>query len=81
MIFRQDEALSQDLHLQQTPQLRLPSNAVVSNLAHGNDRARQYFTRTVSGRKSKAQALVRLRGQMVNIVSMTMKHRTEYRYP
>jgi transposase len=45
----------------------------------GNDRAREYFKRKVSEGKSKSQALVCLRRQMVNIVWMMMKHRTVYR--
>ena len=45
----------------------------------GNDKARAYFKRKVSEGKSKSQALVCLRRQMVNIVWMMMKHQTEYR--
>lgn len=45
----------------------------------GNDKAKEYFKRKVSEGKSKAQALVCLRRQMVNIVWMMMKHKTEYR--
>ena len=45
----------------------------------GNDKARVYFARKVSEGKSKSQALVCLRRQMVNIVWMMMKHGTEYR--
>jgi transposase len=45
----------------------------------GNDRARTYFKRKVSEGKSKSQALVCLRRQMVNIVWMMLKHRTIYR--
>ncbi len=47
----------------------------------GNERARLYFARKVSEGKSKAQALVCLRRQMVNVIWMMMKYRTEYRYP
>ena len=45
----------------------------------GNDKARTYFKRKVSEGKSKSQALVCLRRQMVNIVWMMMKHKTPYR--
>jgi len=45
----------------------------------GNDKARDYFKRKVSEGKSKSQALVCLRRQMVNIVWMMMKHKTIYR--
>lgn len=45
----------------------------------GNDKARTYFKKKVSQGKSKSQALVCLRRQMVNIVWMMMKHGTEYR--
>ena len=47
----------------------------------GNPAAQAYFKRKVSEGKSKSQALVCLRRQMVNIIWMMMKHRTEYRYP
>jgi len=47
----------------------------------GNDAARQYFKRKVSEGKTKAQALVCLRRQLVNVVWMMMKHKTEYVYP
>jgi transposase len=47
----------------------------------GNPAAQVYFKRKVSEGKSKSQALVCLRRQMVNIVWMMMKHRTEYIYP
>jgi transposase len=47
----------------------------------GNDAARCYFKRKVSEGKTKAQALVCLRRQLVNVVWMMMKHKTEYRYP
>ena len=45
----------------------------------GNDKARTYFKRKVSEGKSKSQALVCLRRQMVNIVWMMLKHKTMYR--
>src|SRR3990172_9265295 len=47
----------------------------------GNDAARVYFKRKISEGKTKAQALVCLRRQLVNVVWMMMKHRTEYRLP
>ena len=47
----------------------------------GNDAARIYFRRKISEGKTKAQALVCLRRQLVNVVWMMMKHKTEYRYP
>ena len=47
----------------------------------GNDAARQYFKRKVSEGKTKAQALVCLRRQLVNVVWMMLKHKTEYMYP
>ena len=47
----------------------------------GNDAARAYFKRKVSEGKTKAQALVCLRRQLVNVVWMMMKHKTEYHYP
>lgn len=47
----------------------------------GNHAAQAYFKRKVSEGKSKSQALVCLRRQIVNIVWMMMKHKTEYRYP
>ena len=47
----------------------------------GNDAARTYFKRKVSEGKTKAQALVCLRRQLVNVVWMMLKHKTEYRYP
>ena len=47
----------------------------------GNDAARTYFQRKVSEGKTKAQALVCLRRQLVNVVWMMLKHKTEYRYP
>jgi len=47
----------------------------------GNDAAKAYFKRKTSEGKTKAQALVCLRRQLVNVVWMTLKHRTEYVYP
>lgn len=47
----------------------------------GNDAARSYFRRKVSEGKTKAQALVCLRRQLVNVIWMMMKRRTEYHYP
>ena len=47
----------------------------------GNDAARTYFKRKISEGKTKAQALVCLRRQLVNVVWMMLKHRTKYRYP
>jgi transposase len=47
----------------------------------GNEAARIYFKRKISEGKSKSQALVCLRRQMVNIVWMMMKHKTEYHLP
>lgn len=44
----------------------------------GNEKARTYFKRKVSEGKSKAQALVCLRRQMVAIVWMMLKHKTVY---
>lgn len=45
----------------------------------GNDKARVYFKRKTSEGKSKSQALVCLRRQMVNIVWNMMKYKTVYR--
>ena len=45
----------------------------------GNDKARAYFQKKVSEGKSKNQALVCLRRQMVSIVWMMLKHQTTYR--
>ena len=45
----------------------------------GNDKARIYFKRKISEGKSKSQALVCLRRQMVNIVWNMLKYRTVYR--
>jgi transposase len=47
----------------------------------GNDAARTYFQRKISEGKTKAQSLVCLRRQLVNVVRMLMKHKTEYRWP
>lgn len=47
----------------------------------GNNAARNYFKKKISEGKTKSQALVCLRRQMVNIVWMMMKHKTEYVYP
>jgi transposase len=47
----------------------------------GNDAARAYFKRKISEGKTKAQALVCLRRQLVNVVWMMLKHKTEYRRP
>jgi transposase len=47
----------------------------------GNDMARTYFKRKISEGKTKAQALVCLRRQLVNVVWMMMKHKTEYVWP
>lgn len=44
----------------------------------GNEKARTYFKRKVSEGKSKSQALVCLRRQLVNIVWMMLKHKTMY---
>jgi len=47
----------------------------------GNEAARAYFKRKISEGKTKAQALVCLRRQLVNVVWMMLRHKTEYRYP
>ena len=47
----------------------------------GNSKAKTYFAKKISEGKSKSQALVCLRRQIVNIVWMMLKHKTEYRYP
>lgn len=47
----------------------------------GNDAARAYFKRKISEGKTKAQALVCLRRQLVNVVWMILKHKTEYHSP
>ncbi len=44
----------------------------------GNDAARTYFKRKISEGKTKAQALVCLRRQLVNVIWMMMKHKTKY---
>lgn len=44
----------------------------------GNYRAREYFKRKVTEGKSKQQALVCLRRQMVNLIWMMLKHKTKY---
>jgi len=45
----------------------------------GNDKARTYLKKKAGEGKSKSQALVCLRRQMVNIVWMMLKHKTIYR--
>ena len=47
----------------------------------GNNAARAYFKKKISEGKTKAQALVCLRRQLVNVIWMMLKHKTEYRYP
>lgn len=47
----------------------------------GNEAARTYFKRKIQEGKTKAQALVCLRKQLVNVVWMMMKHKVVYRYP
>jgi len=47
----------------------------------GNDAARTYFKRKISEGKTKGQSLVCLRRQLVNVVWMMMRHKTEYRWP
>jgi transposase len=44
----------------------------------GNPAARRYFERKIKEGKSKSQALVCLRRQMVSVVWMMMKHKSEY---
>jgi len=44
----------------------------------GNEKAKTYFLRKISEGKSKQQALVCLRRQIVNIIWMIMKHKTAY---
>lgn len=44
----------------------------------GNEKARTYFLRKISEGRSKQQALVCLRRQIVNIVWMLMKHKTNF---
>jgi transposase len=46
----------------------------------GNELAKTYFKRKVSEGKSKSQALVCLRRQMVNIIWCMMKHKTIYKF-
>jgi len=45
----------------------------------GNEKAQTYFKRKISEGKSKSQALVCLRRQMVNIIWCMMKNKTTYR--
>ena len=45
----------------------------------GNDKARTYFKKKITEGKSKSQALVCLRRQMVNIVWCMLKYKTVYR--
>jgi transposase len=45
----------------------------------GNHLSKKYFQRKISEGKTKSQALVCLRRQIVNIVWMMMKHKTAYR--
>ena len=45
----------------------------------GNDKARTYFKKKMSEGKSKSQALVYLRRQLVNVIWCMMKYKTEYR--
>jgi len=47
----------------------------------GNLAARTYYQRKIQEGKTRAQALVCLRRQLVNVVWMMLKHQTEYRYP
>jgi len=47
----------------------------------GNKMAKEYFQRKISEGKTKTQALVCLRRQLVNVVWMMMKHNTQYRLP
>jgi len=44
----------------------------------GNKKAKTYFLRKISEGRSKQQALVCLRRQIVNIIWMMMKHKTNY---
>lgn len=44
----------------------------------GNEKAKIYFLRKISEGRSKQQALVCLRRQIVNIIWMMMKHKTDY---
>jgi transposase len=47
----------------------------------GNERARAYFKKKIAEGKSKMQALVCLRRQLVNVVWMMLKYKTAYTYP
>ncbi len=47
----------------------------------GNTTAKKYFAGKIASGKSKSQALVCLRRQLVKVVWMLMKHKTEYCYP
>ena len=47
----------------------------------GNAAAKRYFHRKITEGKSKGQALVCLRRQLVNVVWMLLTHNTEYRWP
>ena len=44
----------------------------------GNEKAKTYFLRKISEGKSKQQSLVCWRRQIVNIIWMIMKHKTDY---
>lgn len=44
----------------------------------GNEKAKAYFLRKISEGRSKSQSLVCLRRQIVNIIWMMMKHKTDY---
>ncbi len=44
----------------------------------GNKKAKVYFLRKISEGKSKSQALVCLKRQIINIIWMIMKHKTDY---
>ena len=47
----------------------------------GNDAARTYFKRKISEGKTKAQSLVCLRRQLVNVVWIMLKRKIKYRLP
>jgi transposase len=47
----------------------------------GNDAARRYFTKKITEGKTKSQALVCLRRQLVTVVWMMLKHNAAYRLP
>jgi transposase len=47
----------------------------------GNPAAKAYFQKKIGEGKTKAQALVCLRRQLVTVAWMLLKHGTEYRYP